>query len=475
MTDLFLPKGMPQLSGKPARTGGEWILAAGLAFAWSNLTACAAHEWFISPGGNDHNSGMTEAAAFQTWGKANATLIPGDTLTVLDGSYGTGRITVSGTANAWITVRAKHPGVPEISLAIAVNQASSPDQYASPGYKWLWEQDCFDLAAVAYVKIIGLNCVGFNPLHQIVSSGHGINIQGCHHVLIKQCRVSGCSGNGIAGSPQYRTKGNLMTGPLDFITIEDNEVSDCGFWNQYQCSGISLWEANDAGLGRDSSGYNLIIRRNICRGNENKIGQNGQTVDKATDGEGIIIDTFNANHYPHATLVEGNLAYDNGGRGIEAVNSHNVTLRYNTLYHNNRNKLQGTWRQGEIENDGGTNFLAENNICACGTNTAWRAALVIHSFGAPVTAALNDNLLFGPANFVPREVDAFPQAVLTETNTLTCDPRFVLGSVNSTNADFRLQAGSPAIQSANGSPAPRPDLAGNLTPQGQPHNRGAYQ
>ena len=46
-----------------------------------------------------------------------------------------------------------------------------------------------------------------------------------------------------------------------------------------------------------------------------------------------------AGNYPFTTLVENNLVYGNGGKGIQVFLSDNVTIRNNTAYFNNRDKL----------------------------------------------------------------------------------------------------------------------------------------
>ena len=419
-----------------------------------------ATEWFISPLGNDAtNSGASERSPFQSMFKADSVMAPGDTLTLLDGTYPVGAITKSGAPRAWITVRAKNPRKAILSLELSAKQDP-----LNPG---LLERNCLSLANVFYVKVIGLSMQGWNPKHATVGSGHGINIQGCHHILIRNCRVKDCSGSGISGSPEVWTGSNKVNGPLDFITIEDNEVSGCAFWNQYLCSGISVWKSHSAALGVDPSGFNCVIRRNMSYGNENKVGPWGGPVAKATDGNGIILDCNNDNGYPHATLVEGNLVFNNGGRGIHVLKSDNITVRYNTCWHNNRCRLDGTWKRGELESDGSAGFRAEDNIAAGNTNT-WSAALALHSFGPTLSMVLKNNLLFGA-----REVNQ--QVALSETGTLRVDPRFVKPSDDPAVADFRLQGGSPAIRAGDATPAPSPDLAGIPRPQGPVNDLGAYK
>jgi parallel beta-helix repeat protein len=435
------------------------IVLTALALIAAPASLARAAEWFMSPSGNDANSGRSERSAFQSMAKANSVLAPGDTLTLLDGLYPVGAITKSGTPNAWITVRAKNSRKAHLSLEFSARQ--------NPGNAGVLEWNCLSLTNISYAMVIGLGVEGWNPHHAKVGSGHGINIQGCHHILVRGCLAKNCSGSGISGSPEVWSGSNKTNGPLDFITIEDNEVSGCAFWNQYLCHGISLWKSHSANLGTDPSGFNCVIRRNISYGNENKVGPWGGPVAKATDGNGIIIDCDNDNGYPHATLVEGNLVFNNGGRGIHVLKSHNVTVRYNTCWHNNRCKLDGTWKQGELESDGSDKLRAEDNILV-GNANAWSAAVALHSFGPPLAMALRNNLLFGA-----REVGG--PVTLSETVTLLVDPRFVNPSVDPAVADFRLQAGSPAIRAGDTTPAPNPDLAGTPRPQRSANDLGAYK
>ena len=57
-----------------------------------------------------------------------------------------------------------------------------------------------------------------------------------------------------------------------------------------------------------------------------------------------------ASNYVFNTLVENNLAYGNGGKGIHIFLSDNVTVRNNAAHWNNRDELNpATWR-GELSN-----------------------------------------------------------------------------------------------------------------------------
>jgi hypothetical protein len=389
-------------------------------------------EWFISPGGNDTNAGTSEAAPFQTLAKADSMLAPGDTITVLDGTYPVGAITQPGKPGAWITVRAKNRRGPVFSLAESARQ--------NPGNAGVLEWNGFSLVSVSYIKLIGLRVEGWNPDHVPVNSGHGICIQSCHHIVVQDCRVSDCSGAGIGGSPEHWIGNERIKGVEDFITIEDNEVSGCSFWCKYDTSGISLWVATDAGLGADPSGYNMIIRRNISRDNANKVGADGKPIETASDGNGIILDYFQ--DYPYQTLVEGNLVYNNCGRGITSTHSSNLTYRHNTCWHNTRNVLGvgagGPWATGELEADDGDHILIEDNIAVANDNP-WSRALILSA----KTVMLRNNLVLGR-----REISNGVN--LNESGTITADPMFVNPSTDAAIADFHLQAGSPAAGVAAG-------------------------
>ena len=389
-------------------------------------TPLHATEWFISPSGNDANAGTREETPFQSLSKADSVLAPGDTITILDGVYPIGAITKSGNPGAWITVRAKNRRAPVFSLAESARR--------NPGDPGVVEWNVFSLVNVSYIRLIGFRVQGWNPAHAVVGIGNGICLQSCHHIVVRDCQVSDCSGCGIGGSPEHWIGNQRIPGPEDFITIEDNEVSGCAYWSRYDTSGISLWVATSAGLGADPSGYNMIVRRNISHDNANKVGANGQPIETATDGNGIIIDSFQ--DYPYNTLVEGNLVYNNCGRGITSTHSSNLTYRDNTCWHNTRNRLGvgagGPWPTGELEADAGDHVLIENNI-AVANNNPWSKALIL----SVKTAVLRNNLLVGP-----RQVEK--TTGLTETGTLTADPKFINPSADPKVANFHLQAGSPA-------------------------------
>jgi parallel beta-helix repeat protein len=176
---------------------------------------------------------------------------------------------------------------------------------------------------------------------------HGIVAENCHNIAVRNCLCHGNGYSGISGSWG------------DFYTFENNvchnNASDGWF------SGISIYQARNIAGMAETGEFRNIIRGNVCRDNWTRTGAH-------TDGNGIIIDDFQHTqtggfpNYTHRTLVENNLCYANGGKGIQVTWSDNVTVRRNTAHMNNLDTLNdGTWR-GEISISQSKGAKVEGNI-----------------------------------------------------------------------------------------------------------------
>lgn len=240
-----------------------------------------------------------------------------------------------------------------------------------------------------------------------------------------------------------------------------------GRWGQ---SGISLWQA--IALDR-KPGFHIIVRENVLWENSNP--SNG------TDGNGLIIDDFrNTQHgstngiYPNYTLVENNVSYHNGARGIHVFLSDHVVLRNNTAFHNNwDNTNDATWR-GELSCINSNDVKWYNNIALASSamnadNTAmmdsggnqgtdWTGILFFDS-DKPTTPSVK---ISGGAD---------RKAVLN-SNLVATDPQFVMPGTG-TEADFRLKGSSPAIGTAVSASTSTTDVLGR-TRDNSP-DIGAYE
>ncbi len=255
--------------------------------------------------GDDRNPGTTQTLAFKTIQQANQKVAAGDIVYVKNGTYDE-NITVikSGTSNNWIVFQ------------------------AFPGHQPFVRgtQDGTFKIEGNYIKIIGFRITS-------TQIGSGIHVgKGNHHtqVLNNEIHDSGCGG--ISGQE------------TDYLYIEGNVSYRNAFRSPYQCSGISIYQAKAFD---NKSGFHNIIRGNISYSNENLLPRKDG---KVTDGNGIIIDDFRHTQgqtrspkYTNWTLVENNLVFDNGGRGIHVFQSDNVIVRNNTAFKNLKSRnLDGT-------------------------------------------------------------------------------------------------------------------------------------
>ena len=414
----------------PARRAG---LAAGLLVAMLSLpTAAQATTYYVDgQNGVDTNSGSA-AAPFRSLSRATSVLGPGDSLIVTSGSYTEPLIIAkSGTAQSPITVIGKDRPLIE-SQGDAIRVSGS------------------------YVEVSGFEA-------HALGEGSALSVgQRNHHVRITDniLRDSGCGGVAL-----IRT---------DYVTIEHNTVFGNSRRSPWQCSGISIFQAVNFD---HAAGVHNIIRRNLVYNNmdavvDEKISHsNGKT----TDGNGIIVDDsrhteggFNEPAYDGLTLVENNIVFDNGGRGITVFLSDHVIVRNNTCYHNLKD-MNLAWRQvqGEFTAANASDVRFVNNIAVPLDKTVFG----ISNFQTTRTT-WDFNLVDGGALPMPVESETgWGQHNIVENGGVD----FVAPSVDPKTADFHLRSGSRAEGAGSIDEAPDQDFSGALRPHSGPIDLGALQ
>lgn len=374
------------------------------------------------------------ASPFATIQDAVDVAQPGDTILVAAGTYDRypanqnqfhTKITARGRPDAWISIRAATGKVrPRI---------------VAPTWK------AFDLSGVAYVEIEGFEIQGvLSPISS--RSGNGIAIvDRSTHVRIIDNTIHGFGGGGI------------YTHHADYVHIEGNVVHHTSHGSEWGNSAISMYQGINSD---DAPGYHNVIRRNIAYGNENlKPFKHGGG--QITDGNGIILDdnrhTQNKSKegpYLGWTLIENNLVYGNGGRGIHSYLSDRIDVINNTVYMNQHSK---DIRSGEI-----TAICAEmmsflNNIVVttpnARANTDDRSRNIVFAHNLYFNT---DDLLAGKYPIVGK------------------DPMFRGAAIDTTDPEsFRLSPSSPALAAGLESIAPLDDLFGN--PRAESVDLGAIQ
>jgi Right handed beta helix region len=361
--------------------------------------------------GLDRNSGTSEKLPFKTIDRANKQVAAGDTVLVKNGTYNENiNIKANGVANRWITFKA-YPG-------------------HKPFVKGTY--GAFHVEG-SYIKVIGFEVVS------TIENGIAIGGQvgGNHHTQILNNKVhdSGCNGIGA-----MRT---------DYLTIENNVVYRNAFTSPWMCSGITVYQSTDADR---RPGFHNIVRGNISYGNENrKPGKNG----RVSDGNGIIIDDSKHTQgeipspkYTNSTLVENNLVFDNGGRGINIFQSELVTVRNNTSFKNSKSKNLDEGSHGEFSSLNSDRISFYNNI-AYGSDRSKHTLIDRSSAGNKWDYNLSYN---GKINI--------DKKFLGKHNLVDVDPLFVNPSISIDKANFRLRPKSPAINSGASISAPSIDISG---------------
>ena len=405
--------------------------------------------YYVSKDGSDNNLGKsnTSTGAFLTIKKGFSALKAGDTLNVNDGTYNEYDLKIDFTGGSK-TVRTTIQSINKWGAKLVLDGPSNQG-----------------MAINAYGVIIDKFEITWkaNP----TKDHKGIEIYG-NWTTISNCDVHHCPFSGISGA--Y----------CDNVLIENNVVHDnYSKFSTENGSGISIWDPHM--IEQNVGGYNIIIRNNICY--NNWATSNVGSVGEPTDGNGIILDDFHnsqtpgGQNYTYKTLVENNLCFNNGGRGIHNFYSNNVTIRNNTVYGNNY-ILKNFHDVGELENTGGLNVAFYNNISVSTANLPGVNALKItlENSGSNITK-LNNNILCGSNPFSIWTSNT----TLTGggnsgnvTNTSTTYPKFI-DPTNVLGYDFHLQSTSPAINAGYNANAAAVDLDGITRPKGGTVDIGCYE
>lgn len=395
--------------------------------------------YFVSPGGDDQNSGFSTSQSWKTIAKANNSLLPGDTVFIMAGTYNYDAIKPinSGSQNALITYK---------------NNGNDNVVITGPGYG-----AGADLANKSYIVIDGIN------FENIGQYWFNLEPSGSHNT-VKNCHMKG-AGNWA---------GIILKSRSDYNKILNNEFTasaenPCGpndsvlIWN----SSYNLIEGNYFGnAGHDALDMQDegISEKNIIKNNvfQNKWHSNFDLWASGNLVENNIFLDGGENHSDNlcgSDLDRNRPRWEHGG--LKITSSNNI-IRYNIMANNGFNSLEYYGEKYKNINNHIYNNTITDNVYGLYSNNAdpLRGNILknniffndinneIYQF---LTNSMAENYFFGndiagapiSINFYGNHGLAFLQENYPNifNNNLSADPLFA----DPANDDYSLSAGSPLI------------------------------
>lgn len=315
----------------------------------------------VANGGSDSNSGLSASAP---WLSPNHSVKCGDViLAAPSSSYSSANF----TTGKWGTVSC--PAGNNVAWLQCQTFDGCKIAAASSGSAAIWVDRSYwgvqGWEATADASQIYGGCFTAMPAPSATST--------IHHIIFANNIANGCQAQGFGSSNRG------TTASVDYLTIIGN-IAYNGSQSNTECySGISI---NQPMQSDSLPGTHIYVAGNFSYGNFDPNPCANMT---ATDGEGIIFDTFDnelggsSNPYAAQTLADNNMLIGNGGRGMEVVDNNKAThatiyIRHNTMWANNRDTHQNATECGEltIQNDSTTiatqNLMATNSATGCGAN-----------------------------------------------------------------------------------------------------------
>jgi parallel beta-helix repeat protein len=432
---------------------------------WALQKTAFATTYFIAPNGSFTNDGLTTNTP-TIFSNVEYKLVPGDVLVFKDGTYNftqTTYIYQKGGMADYITIKAENK---HGAILVGNALANNTNDY---GVFYIYGS----------TKIIVDGLVFTRPAGSL-DKGPGIRVSNASQfVTVRNC-VS--YNNGAGG---FTSEG------CDNIIFEDNIAHDNCSRNPINTSGFSMYRQQV--LNNSTEEYGCIIRRNISYHNYCDLPYvyENESFPTPTDGNGIIIDYFDnaPGNTPYAkkTLVENNVCFDNGGKGIQVYKSSKVAVINNTTYHNNfildkyvdlNNPSSFTTEIGVIEPQGVEGTFHEgvyNNVAVADPSMKRPFAMLIEDDLTKVS----HNYLVGKAakiTYYQLSESSFPASVnAIKSLSDQTSPKFVNASEDPALANFRLTSTSPLVNAATNTRSPSIDKDFLTRPQGTNKDIGAYE
>lgn len=411
--------------------------------------------YYVSPDGSDDNPG-TLNEPWQTIGKAAETLVAGDTVFIRQGTYYERVVPInSGISGKRITY-----------AAYSGEQATINGTDVSINGTW---GGLLEISELSFITLNHLRVVnaGTDDNH------NGILVQNSNEIIIQNCYTYNTVSSGIA---VWESRNVVIDGNEVELACNDGE-QECitiACTNVFRVSNNIVHHSGPGSIGgegidvKDGSSHGAVCGNRVHH--INRLGIYIDAWDKNTHNIDVYSNTVydckddgfalasEAGGHLHDISIFNNLAYSNKNSGLtiagwgEPVGNHpisNILVINNTFFNNG---TEG-WGVGiSIENYDADEITIRNNILSQNLY----AQIFVEEVGGGLV--VDHNLFYGTGE---------PYG----SDYIDGDPRFI----DQGNFDLHLQPTSPAIGSGLSIRAPSEDFDGNLRPQGEKYDIGAYE
>src|SRR5574337_376104 len=330
ITLLFVSEALAQNTLKPPAS----------AATQTTVPFTALHTYYISPTGNDRNSGTSPSAP---WATPHHNVVCGDVIVAAAGTYSS-PYGYFGT-NSWGTVSncpSTTGGIDGTGgIYFAVVLCAGPNLSSCQVNGNNYEAFRVDQSNWAVEGFTGTqNTKGNSGCFLATSEVAGATR---HHIAFINDIASTCDSQGFASvtwtNPQSGADQTAVVGSITFNT-SPSLASPCA-------SGISMIPVN----GPDTSaGTHVFVAGNF--GYKNINAPSGASCN--TDGEGLIFDSWSCTQFTHQGVAEQNVWWGNGGAGFEVFpncrqngDKAQIYVFHNTSYGNEQDPKHGS--SGELD------------------------------------------------------------------------------------------------------------------------------
>ena len=377
--------GVATFSNLTVNSQGGYTLSAsssGLTTATSTgfIVTSPPATYYLAPNGSDANSGLS---ASSPWLSPNHPMNCGDVIVAASGTYSASNFN---TGN-WGTVTCLL-GNNVAWLQCAAFDSCRISATASDGM-WV-DESYWGVQGWEITTSTSGNAACFHAGPKLSAP---VTV---HHILFANDVANGCMGGG------FTAYNNSTTASVDYIAYVGNIAYDTAKGNAECYSGLNIYQpiASDT-----NAGTHMYVAGNFSYNNLDPDPCSGTP---PTDGEGVILDTFDFSHnggtpYTQQTLVKNNILVNNGGRGIEVFNNSAgathalIIITQNTTWGNLTDPNQNSTGCGEVSLETASNTQVYGNLAStssatgCGLNPIYALSVQSGDF----TDTVNSNFAFG--------------------------------------------------------------------------------